>query len=177
MPKKFICVQGLTALLSASTAPMEAMISCNVEKQVPAWSQPSAVTTSSRYATRLKPCDLMMYPMALMSLWQYIAVDLRPTGIVTSKYNFPHHISPEKFQSLGSTNIFLYAPFKSHFIRVQPAPFSLTNFVKASTDGYLRPVASPYSNRWGFCHWLIVPGETQVHDHLSLRTTPLLCGI
>ena len=73
------------------------------------------------------------------------------------KIQFSSPPSPKKFQSLGTTHICLYALFKSHFIRAQPGPFSLTNFVRASTDVYLRPVASPGRNSWGFCHWPIVP--------------------
>ena len=96
--------------------------------------------------------------MALVSLWQHIAADLRPIGMVMSKYNLPCHFIPKKFQSLGSTWICLYALFRSHFIRAQPAPFSLTSCVKASTDGYLRPVASPRYESLGILSFTDPPG-------------------
>ena len=90
IPKKFILVQGLTALLSASTAPMEAIIFRNVEKQVPAWSQRSAVTMSSRYVTRSKPRDLMMYHMATTIKTQAYNAYVRTLAGYATTVWYPH---------------------------------------------------------------------------------------
>ena len=94
--KKFNLLHGPTALLLASTTPIDTKISLIAEKQASALSQHSAVTMSSRYVTKSKPCDLKTYLIALASPWQHIAADLQPIGIVRSKYRIPCHFNPKK---------------------------------------------------------------------------------
>ena len=126
---------------------------------------------SSRYATKSKPHDFMIYPMALVSLWQHSG--LRPIGIVISKYSFP--CKAIRNSSFWGPQISVCMPFSSHISKEQEHNLLCPLLSNEFCQGIYWWVSQTYSLRQvGILVDSVIDRSSAGHQHLLLHMTMII---